>query len=168
MNEAAEFHDAAAGQVEEHRAELIQFVAAMVGSGHAEELVQEAYLRLARALSVQVIDNPRAYVFRIAANLARDVLRGEKRALKHRESAMPEVTSPAAGEIVARQEQLELLRAAINRLPDKCRRVFVARKYEDLSYREIARREGISEKTVENHVGRALKLLRDDLTRQIN
>ena len=158
----------AAGHVQEHRGELTQFVAAMVGNGLAEELVQEAYMRLSRAMTLQTIDNPRAYLFRIAANLARDALRRDKREKHYKASEPTDAASPAAGEIVARQQELELLRAAIERLPDKCRRVFVARKYDNMSYREIAAVEQISEKTVENHIGRALKLLRADLERSLN
>ena len=54
----------------------------------------------------------------------------------------------------------EAIRQAMNALPEQCRTVFQLSRYEELKYREIATRLSISEKTVENHMGKALKLLR--------
>ena len=50
--------------------------------------------------------------------------------------------------------------AAINQLPPKCRTVFQLSRYEELTYREIAEQLDISIKTVENQMGKALKVLR--------
>ncbi len=156
----------AAMAIEQHRRELTAFAAAMVGPDRAEDVVQDACFRLARALERQSVTNQRAYLFRITANLARDLLRRDKRADQHIKTLSRDEHSPGAGEVAALDEQLESLRQAISQLPTKCQRAFVARKYEGLSYREIATREGITEKTVENHIGRALKLLREALAGQ--
>lgn len=153
----------AASAVETHRRELTAFAATMVGADRAEDVVQDACFRLAKALERQPIDNLRAYLFRITANLARDLLRRDKRSDQHLKTLVNDDHSPAAGEVAALDEQLLMLRQAIGKLPSKCQRAFVARKYEGLSYREIAVREGITEKTVENHIGRALKLLRESM-----
>jgi RNA polymerase sigma-70 factor (ECF subfamily) len=55
------------------------------------------------------------------------------------------------------------IKAAINELPPKCRAVFVLSRFEELTYQEIADRMEISIKTVENQMGRALKILRAKL-----
>ncbi|MFK7956432.1 MAG: RNA polymerase sigma factor [Lysobacterales bacterium] len=163
--------ESAAKAVELHRQELTSFAAAMVGADRAEDVVQDACFRLARAMERQPTDQPiknvRAYLFRITANLARDLLRRDKRSDRHLKTLVDDDHSPAAGDVAALDEQLILLRQAIANLPKKCRRAFVARKYEGLSYREIAAREGITEKTVENHIGRALKLLRESMARSV-
>ncbi len=52
------------------------------------------------------------------------------------------------------------MRHALNELPEQCRTVFQLSRFEELKYREIASRLNISEKTVENHMGKALKSLR--------
>jgi RNA polymerase sigma-70 factor (ECF subfamily) len=52
------------------------------------------------------------------------------------------------------------LRKALNELPEQCRIIFQLSRFEELRYREIAEKLGISVKTVENQMGKALKLLR--------
>jgi RNA polymerase sigma-70 factor (ECF subfamily) len=54
----------------------------------------------------------------------------------------------------------EKLQQALNDLPEKCRTVFQLSRFEDLKYQEIADELGISIKTVENQMGKALKTLR--------
>ena len=65
--------------------------------------------------------------------------------------------------IMVSQEMLQAFSASIHRLPEKCRLVFKLVKEEKLKYREVAHLLQISEKTVEMHVGNALKKLRKDL-----
>jgi RNA polymerase sigma-70 factor (ECF subfamily) len=54
-----------------------------------------------------------------------------------------------------------VLEEALSTLPDKCREVFLMSKLKGMKYREIAKESGISEKTVENHMSKAIKLLRE-------
>jgi len=54
----------------------------------------------------------------------------------------------------------ERIDGAIQKLPEKCRIVFLLSRHDELSYAEISRQLNISVKTVENQVGKALKLLR--------
>lgn len=61
------------------------------------------------------------------------------------------------------QELSERIEAALQKLPEKCRIVFLLVKEDKLRYKEVARQLNISEKTVEMHVGNALKALRKDL-----
>ncbi len=56
----------------------------------------------------------------------------------------------------------------VNRLPDKCRQVFILNKYEGLSYKQISCELGISVKTVEKHISKATQLLRNNLTPVFN
>lgn len=59
------------------------------------------------------------------------------------------------------------LQETIAALPPKCREVFVLSRYEDMSYKEIAAHLGISVKTVENQMGKALRRLREGLAKYI-
>jgi RNA polymerase sigma-70 factor (ECF subfamily) len=67
-------------------------------------------------------------------------------------------------QVGARQE-LARLKAIVAALPAQCRRVFELCKLDGLSYRQAASKMGLSEKTVENHLGRALARITDTLAR---
>jgi RNA polymerase sigma-70 factor (ECF subfamily) len=62
-----------------------------------------------------------------------------------------------------RKELENKFREALNELPEQCRTVFQLSRFEDMKYKEIADKLDISVKTVENHMGKALKLLRTKL-----
>jgi RNA polymerase sigma-70 factor (ECF subfamily) len=63
----------------------------------------------------------------------------------------------------ALRELREKIDEALNELPEQCRTIFQMSRYEDMRYREIADRLNISVKTVENQLGKALKILRTRL-----
>ena len=67
---------------------------------------------------------------------------------------------PASGDYPALETRLRL---ALCELPQQCRTVFQLSRFEELKYREIADRMGISVKTVENQMGKALRILRQKL-----
>ena len=73
---------------------------------------------------------------------------------------------PTTGHTIkAFDEELDQLRAAIERLPGQCRAVFVLRKVEGLSQAETARRLGLAQSTVEKHVARGMRMVAAALTR---
>jgi RNA polymerase sigma-70 factor (ECF subfamily) len=82
---------------------------------------------------------------------------------KHTVFQMKQSQAEQAGQ----QLDLKLLesrfRKALSDLPEQCRTVFQLSRFEELKYREIAGRLGISEKTVEHHMGKALRVLRTKL-----
>ncbi|MFH2096463.1 MAG: RNA polymerase sigma-70 factor [Bacteroidota bacterium] len=59
--------------------------------------------------------------------------------------------------------KIELLRNNIEKLPGQCKRVFKMHRFESMKYADIANRLGISVKTVENHMGKALRFLREEM-----
>ena len=61
-----------------------------------------------------------------------------------------------------------IIKEEIGKLPDKCKEVFILSRYEELKYAEIADRLDISIKTVEAHVSKALKILRENLAPHID
>ncbi|WP_445367347.1 RNA polymerase sigma factor [Methylomonas sp. BW4-1] len=132
----------------------------------AEELAQETYLRFLKQEPRQILDL-NAFMFTIAANLARDHLRGIKRQ-QHREMVPLDTdiadSKPHTEDIVARQYLGEQLQQAIASLPDRTREIFLLYRADELSYKQIAARLDISERTVEYHLRQALLLCRSFLT----
>jgi RNA polymerase sigma-70 factor (ECF subfamily) len=121
-----------------------------------DDLVQETYLRLIRAHAAGEIVEPRAYLFSTARNTAFDFFRRQRPValaeLGRNESQDVVDDSANVVETLAQDQQVALLADAVRSLPPRCRDVFILRKYHGLSYREIAQRLGLSEKTVNAHL----------------
>ncbi|TXH32246.1 MAG: sigma-70 family RNA polymerase sigma factor, partial [Rhodospirillaceae bacterium] len=106
------------------------------------------------------IRNPRAYLYRVAANLAIDRLRQDRRRQEVVSAEpIPQTISdnqPLPDQVVAGRQAFHLLQAAIRDLPEKCRQVFLLYRGEGLTMQQIADRQGISVKTVEKHIAKAI------------
>lgn len=145
----------------QYREELTRRLVGMVKSHEtAADLVQDTYVRLLRLGDAHVVEQPRALLHRIAANLAIDHLRKEKngvQAFDGMDAAMvvpSQVPSPER-ELLAKQ-RLRLCLQAIEQLPPRSREAFVLCRVYGYSYQEIAVRMGISESGVEKLLMRAL------------
>ncbi|MFC4313770.1 RNA polymerase sigma factor [Steroidobacter flavus] len=146
----------------QHYDELLAFVMRKVQCrALAADIVQDSYLRLAAMPAGDVLlHNPRAYLFRTAANLVTDHWRGGRRqpqSLDDESAEEPVAASSYSPESAAlSREQLAVLAAAVETLPPRTREVFHLHKFEHLSYGEIAARLGIAKNTVMVLMVRAL------------
>jgi RNA polymerase sigma factor (sigma-70 family) len=106
------------------------------------------------------IANKRAYLYRLAANLAIDHAKSEsRRAAIHAQASLRfEAEEAQCGEaaLLARDD-LQRIAAVVGTLPERTRHVFVLNRIEGLSQREVATRLGISKPTVEKHLARAFE-----------
>lgn len=151
-------HDVILHLFRDHREAVVGFLFNRVRCPDvAQDLSQEAYLRLLRKSGVAHDDNLAGYLFRIAERLAIDYLRSSQRAFVS-EPLDENIVSPQPepGDLALLREQCELLLDAITSLPKRVRAVFLLRKIDELSYSEIASRLGISEKTVQRHLVKAM------------
>lgn len=128
----------------------------------ARDIVHEAFLRIARvSRQSTMLDRPQAYLRRIAANLLKDRHRADGR----RGATLHVVADDAVMPSIDPHRQLEcrdMLRridAAMLRLPEKTRHIFIAHRIEGLSYAEIAERTGLTVKGVEKQMSKALVAL---------
>jgi len=141
--------------------ELVAYLERLAGErASAEDIAQEAGIRLVEAGEREALTNPRAFLFHVATNLARDLLRRKIT----RDAAMPELIAmernePGADAVAAALQEIDLVAAALAQLPDRAREVLVLARVEGLSHAEIGAKLGIAPKTVENHLGRALARL---------
>ena len=144
----------------EDREALVRYVRRLLrGRADSEDIVQEALLRTCER--AKDLAEPRAFAFTVARNLATDSLRHTRMAKTDSlgdlsESSVVSSGPSPEGETLA-EEEGRLLREAVEQLSPQCRAVFTLRVFQFCSYKEIALRLGISPKTVENHIGRALR-----------
>lgn len=129
----------------------------------AQDLAQQAGLKLLELAPAQVaaIRDPRAFLFQIASNLARDQLRRRFTAQVGQQALRNTPPIQVAGPdlLLAHQQELARVRQVIATLPEQARRVLLLSRVEGCSHKEIAERLGIQPKTVENHLSRALGML---------
>lgn len=126
----------------------------------AADLVQTAFVRMLGlgAERFAALERPRAYLYRVADNLAHDHARSSSFRLECQEDADHSSSEDPCAALEAR-DMLRRIEAAIPLLPDRTREIFMAHRFEDLTYDEIAKRLGISIKTVEMHISAALREL---------
>jgi RNA polymerase sigma-70 factor (sigma-E family) len=126
-------------------------------AGEAEDLVQEAFLLVARRwYRVAAMDHPVAYARRVLINLALD---GAKRRSRHRaeldpKGGSPEVSDDGAAQALRQVEDLAEFRWALGRLAPRERAVLVLRYWADLPVAEVAETLGCSAGTVKSTASR--------------
>lgn len=144
-----------------HERELIRFLARRLRCmATARDMAQEIYLKLRDVQDEGAIRNSKAYLFRMAANLATDHQRGEARRaelLKEAQELLWGDTASATpeAEYLARDE-LRRVEQTIASLPPQSRQIFMLNRFEARSQREIAILLGVSHTTVEKHIRKAL------------
>lgn len=133
--------------------------------GLTEDLAQEVFVRFwEKREQIKVDSNLSAYLRRMAVNEALAYLRKKTRfRADELPIHLPGQHAAPADEQLATQELSIRITAAISSLPPRCRAVFQLSRFEDKTYQEIADTLEISVKTVENQMGKALKILREKL-----
>ena len=131
----------------------------------AADLTQEAFLRLLRGGGAATVENPRAYLYRIASNLVQDHFRRTSRQPQIVAGGQESVAdaTPGPERALLAKDEIRRLEDAIGDLPARQREVLLLQKFDGLSYAEIAARLGISKNTVMVHMMRALAHCRDRL-----
>lgn len=131
----------------------------------AQDVAQNAFVRIQPAMNEGRAREPRLLLFAIARRLALNEIRRRR---NQRVDAQGSVSlddflsaEPSVERVVAARQELVRFEEILLRIPPGCRQVFLLRKVENLTHDEIARRLGISTKTVENHMTRAYRLLRE-------
>jgi RNA polymerase sigma-70 factor (ECF subfamily) len=147
----------------EARDDLLRFLRRRGRQRAAEDIVQTVWLKLhERGENSETWQEPRAVLFTTAANLGTDNHRREtvaERAISM-EAASAEVVSsgPDPEAHADAVGQLERLSAALEQLPEQCRNAFLLNRLEGLTHAQIASQLGVSTKTVQRHIERALRI----------
>ena len=132
----------------------------------AEEMVQSAFLTVwEKHEQIEIHTSMKSYLYRSVYNGCLNRIKHNKVRSEYGShyKSQANMFSGDASEGVVEDELETLMKDAIELLPQQCRMVFKLSRLENLSYKEIAEQMGISVKTVENHMIKALKTLRENL-----
>jgi len=139
----------------------------------AEEAVQQVFFKLwernvrkdSPGENLSLTGSVSAYLYRAVHNESLNYIKHQKVRSNHQLHVAyrmkNEVDHPAKKIMAGELEKK--IHTALNELPEQCRTIFQMSRFDELKYREIADKLGISVKTVENQMGKALKLLRQKL-----
>lgn len=148
-----------------YRGELQAFLMRKVRDAEiAADLTQEAFARYAEHMAKETapaIANQRAYLYRVANNLATDHLRGTARRggpPVHLDFAeqMPDET-PSPEHKLGDKQDLDLVRTALMDLPVLTRQIVVLHRVQGMTYKQVAERLAISESSVQKHLAKAIR-----------
>lgn len=134
----------------------------------AEEITQDIFIKIwDRRDELSQVENWNAYLLKAATFKAIDYRRKKKEIVVYNDQL--DFSEEVQEEIDQSMEEdrLNLLKKQIDSLPDRCQMIFKLSRYEQMSYADIAKTLDISPKTVENQIGKALKILRKNLLPQL-
>ena len=145
---------------------LSYFLRRVRDRAQAEDLVQDALLRVIRASECEVIEHPESYVFKVAANLLKD---SRRHAVRHPTVGSTAIEEDAVGAVAERlvderspervldgETSLAQVLQALSELSELTRNVFILFRLEHMKQKDIATLYGIAQSTVEKHVMRAV------------
>lgn len=155
----------------DHNAALLRFLTRRLSNpDEAEDIAQDAYHNLMRLDSPEDLENAKAYLFQTAANLALNRIRKQRRQDHYSQTVTAEADGDSGlntidpEQAAAAQKELQQVLAAVEQLPEKCRRAFMLSRAEHKSYTEISQQLGVSVSTVEKYLIKALAHLRKQLS----
>lgn len=134
-------------------------------NGHetAEEIVQETFSNIwLKADKINVKTSVKSYLYGAVRNACLNHLKHEKVKRRHQDEQLLKNNLDTYDEVnfLELDELQQEIENAIEKLPEKCKEIFLMSRYEEKKNKEIAAELGLSLKTIENQMGRALKSLR--------
>ncbi|MFT4090494.1 MAG: RNA polymerase sigma factor [Asticcacaulis sp.] len=145
------------------RSSLLRLAQRILGNfSAAEDVIQSAWFKIQRVEDYPPIHNPRAYLYRLASNLALDHMRAARRRAVDTEIEdilWYEDDTPSPENQTFSRLEYERVMAAEALLPEPTREMFRLNRFEGVTQREIAKRFGVSPTIVERHIRRALLAL---------
>ena len=132
----------------------------------SEEVVQTVFLTIwEKREDLEITLSLKSYLYRAVHNHCLNRFKHASVREVHREHTLhfTSASYESVTEVIHASELEERIEKAVSTLPEQCQKAFRMSRFEELKYQEIADQLGISIKTVENQIGKALKILRTEL-----
>lgn len=132
------------------------------------DLAQEVYLRLLRVEKLDLVRNPRAYLYRVAINIADEWRLRCARLPTAPDDSVPGHMFAATDNLedwLSRQQDRVVIETALRALPMDQRTALVLHVAKDLTYPQIARHMGVTRRQVKRYLAKAYERLRKDMIR---
>lgn len=129
----------------------------------AEDIVQHVFVALWQKVeSIEINTSIKSYLYKMVHNTSLNRLKHNQVKLKYQELANTSHLNIVyqENEGTELKKQIEL---SLEKLPEQCRKIFMMSRFEGLKYQQIADTLGLSIKTIENQMGKALKIMRENL-----
>jgi RNA polymerase sigma factor (sigma-70 family) len=158
---------------EKHQLDLRRLIAHKFKKSHheAEDIVQDAFHNILRAENIESLENPKAYLYQTASNLALNRIRKNRQHTSYLAGLgldeSDELDQRTPERSVSAYKDLKKLQESLDQLPEKYRRTFLLSRVQEKTYSEISAILDISESTVEKHIIKTLKYLRDQLSDEV-
>jgi len=128
----------------------------------AEEIVQDVFLKIwEKSEDLINVKSVKSYLYRAVINSSINFINRQRNLEQHHQKIINEFTEGQVEDLDEENELIVILFDEIEKLPPKCKEIFKMNRFERLKYKEIALKLDISERTVENHIANALKILRE-------
>lgn len=154
-----------------HYDDLLRYLTRRTGDvERAADVAQDTYIRLsAIEPDAVMIENERAYIYRVAGNLAIDAMRRDGSQAGWMTGHAPDESvpdpAPSPERVAIGRDRLRWFEEALDELPPKARLALLMFRVDGLSHKEIAARLGVSDSMVAKYIGQALRHCRDRLWR---
>ena len=146
---------------------LSRFVYSKVGNVEdAQEIVQDTFHNFLRMESSEEVENPQAFLYKTAHNLALNHLRKSSYREAHLNSLDSDPQTVSLERQVISQKDVDQLQLRINKLPELTQKIFLSNRMEGKSYPQISEEFGMSIGSVQKHMSKALNYLRKHLDRE--
>lgn len=136
----------------------------MKNNDEAEDIVQQVYINLwENRMKLEIHTSARSFLYKAVHNTCLNRIKHLKiKSSHHQELAyvQPNDTYQVDND---HKELINRMHAALANLPEQCRKIFEMSRFEQLKYQEIANQLNLSVKTIENQMGKALKIMRTEL-----
>ena len=127
----------------------------------AEEIVQNIFLKIWESPeNLEDVKSIKPYLYTAVINASISYINRQKNIEQHHLKIAANLTEEQLIDFDEENDLIVLLYSEIEKLPPQCRKIFKLNRFDRLKYREIANQLNLSERTIENHIAHALKVLR--------